>query len=239
MRFGWSEEETAACFYPMHYEPKYSYPLLVWLHAEDENEKQIGRIMPLLSLRNFVAVAPRLAKRRSSHLLGSSRSISLAQREDLCFSDEAFVEAASDCDDAEHQILAAIRMARSRFSIHPDRIFVVGDRTSGALALKTAFANPDVFSAAASLRSGALPKGRLFNNLLTARQVPVFLALSGGEDSKNAEIESCETLRLLHSAGFQVTLRQYFWEREQPSLLFSDLNRWLMEIVSAQTTVLA
>src|SRR5580658_5486284 len=46
-------------FAPMHYEPGYSYPLLVWLHGAGCDERQLLRIMPLVSMRNYVAVAPR------------------------------------------------------------------------------------------------------------------------------------------------------------------------------------
>src|SRR5688500_4430662 len=48
-----------ALFAPLHYEPNYAYPLLVWLHGPNDDERQLQRIMPLLSLRNYVAVGPR------------------------------------------------------------------------------------------------------------------------------------------------------------------------------------
>src|SRR5438552_19054779 len=44
---------------PMHYERNYAYPLVVWLHAPGSDELEIKRIMPLISLRNYVALAVR------------------------------------------------------------------------------------------------------------------------------------------------------------------------------------
>ena len=46
-------------FAPMHYEPNYAYPLLVWLHGPGDDERQLQRIMPLISMRNYAAVGPR------------------------------------------------------------------------------------------------------------------------------------------------------------------------------------
>ena len=48
-----------AIFAPLHYERGYAYPLIVWLHGQGGNERQLQRIMPLVSMRNYVAVAPR------------------------------------------------------------------------------------------------------------------------------------------------------------------------------------
>ncbi len=48
-----------ATFAPMHYAPGYAYPLIVWLHGPGGDERQLLRIMPLVSMRNHVGVAPR------------------------------------------------------------------------------------------------------------------------------------------------------------------------------------
>jgi phospholipase/carboxylesterase len=46
-------------FAPLHYEPGYAYPLIVWLHGEGGTENHLRRLMPMVSVRNYVAVAPR------------------------------------------------------------------------------------------------------------------------------------------------------------------------------------
>ena len=54
--------QDASChfyFAPLHYEPNYSYPLIVWLHGPHNNELELKQIMPLVSMRNYVAAAPR------------------------------------------------------------------------------------------------------------------------------------------------------------------------------------
>jgi len=46
-------------FAPIHYEQSYSYPLIVWLHGHASNEQELREVMPLISVRNYIAVAPR------------------------------------------------------------------------------------------------------------------------------------------------------------------------------------
>src|SRR3990172_10351670 len=46
-------------FTPLHYEPNYAYPLIIWLHGPGDDESQLRRIIPVISMRNYVAVAPR------------------------------------------------------------------------------------------------------------------------------------------------------------------------------------
>jgi hypothetical protein len=52
-------EPGVVVFAPLHYEPNYAYPLVVWLHAEGTDEQDLSRVIPRISMRNYVAVAPR------------------------------------------------------------------------------------------------------------------------------------------------------------------------------------
>ena len=58
-RFSASPDAARALFAPLHYESNYAYPLIVWLHGANDDERQLKRIMPFVSLRNYVAVSPR------------------------------------------------------------------------------------------------------------------------------------------------------------------------------------
>src|SRR5215213_5942076 len=46
-------------FAPLHYERRYAYPLLVWLHDDGGNERELRLLMPHVSVRNYVAAAAR------------------------------------------------------------------------------------------------------------------------------------------------------------------------------------
>src|SRR5687768_1842405 len=46
-------------FAPLHYERRYAYPLLVWLHDDGGNERELRQLMPHVSVRNYVAASAR------------------------------------------------------------------------------------------------------------------------------------------------------------------------------------
>ena len=62
------------------------------------------------------------------------------------------------------------------------------------------------------------------------RQVPVFWA--HGRDSREFDQEDlCQQLKLLHIAGFSVTLRQYPHDHLLCPKTMSDMNHWVMETI--------
>src|SRR3954449_13229207 len=59
-RLATSQDDLAyATFAPIHYEKRYAYPLLVWLHGDAGSERELRQVIPQVSMRNYVAVAPR------------------------------------------------------------------------------------------------------------------------------------------------------------------------------------
>src|SRR5580704_12859193 len=58
-RFSVLPDAGQTLFAPIHYESNYAYPLIVWLHGPNDDERQLKRIMPFVSLRNYVGVSPR------------------------------------------------------------------------------------------------------------------------------------------------------------------------------------
>src|SRR4051794_23350535 len=58
-RFNRGFDLPYSTFAPIHYEERYAYPLVVWLHDSDSNEQELRQVMPLISMRNYVAIAPR------------------------------------------------------------------------------------------------------------------------------------------------------------------------------------
>lgn len=45
-------------FCPLHYEPNYAYPLLVWINASHAGGEKIQHALPQISMRNYVGAAP-------------------------------------------------------------------------------------------------------------------------------------------------------------------------------------
>jgi phospholipase/carboxylesterase len=211
----------AAMFAPLHYEPNYSYPLLVWLHGPGDDEGQLKRIMPMISLRNYVAAAVRgtSTMQRSGRKAGHTWS---QHRAEVAMADERVSE--------------AIETARTRFSIAAGRVFLAGFDCGGTMAFRLAMDHPRQFAGVLSL-CGAFPEGRMpLLRLAEARRLPIFLTC--GRDSRTYPPAAvCEHLRLFHSAGMQVALRQYPCGHEIAPAMLGDMDRWIIEQVAGSARI--
>ena len=202
-----------ATFAPIHYEERYAYPLLVWLHDSASSEQELRQIMPLVSMRNYVAIAPRGTfddQRNRGHF--------------------GWRQTSDAIETAHSRIADCIAVAKSRFNIHERRIFLVGRGAGGTMAMRTAWQDPGKFAGAVSI-NGPLPSRlspmRRVNEL---RHVPCMLATSRDSQTYPAD-QVCRDLRLLHTAGCTVALRQYPCGDSLTSNMLSDLDRWVMELV--------
>ena len=206
-----TEDSPRAMFTPLHYEADYAYPLLIWLHGAGMDESQLSRIMPVVSMRNYVAVAPR-------GLLTRDGEIAWPQTpEGICRS--------------EQRVFDAVDAARERFHVAPDRVFLAGMDTGGTMAFRIAMNHPDRFAGVLSI-CGAFPSDhRPLCRLDGARHLPVFLAV-GRDSPQFSPAQACENLKLFHSAGMSVSLRQYPCAHELTPYMLADLDRWVMEQVA-------
>lgn len=203
-------------FAPLHYEANYAYPLLVWLHGSGGDERQLKRIMPLVSLRNYVGLAVRGTVTQPNRRGTTGYSWS---------------QSGADVALAEQRVFDAIELARERFHLHPRRVFLAGFDAGGSMAFRIAMTWPDRFAGVLSLE-GPFPDGfGLFHRLLETRRLPVFYAC--GRTSAELPMERvCEHLKLFHAAGMQVAVRQYPCGHELDSLMLADMDRWMMEVVT-------
>ena len=202
-----------AVFAPLHYEPNYAYPLIVWLHGPGIDQRQLLRIMPVVSLRNYVAVAP--------------QGILTQPREDY-----SWEQTAAHIDRAEQRIFDCIESVAEKYNFSRRKIFLAGFDCGGTMALRVAMNSPRRFAGAISL-CGLFPSGQKpFGNLAAARRLPVFLA-AGRKSEAYAEPQVCADLRLLHSAGISTTLRQYPCAQEIAPQMLQDMDRWIIEQITA------
>jgi len=205
-------------FGPVHYESGYAYPLIVWLHGQGDDERQLLRIMPQVSMRNYVAVAPR----------GDSLPAEGAADRSGC----TWSQSSAGISGAEARVFDAIEAASEKYHITRRRVFLVGFDAGGTMAFRIAMNHPQRFAGAVSL-GGRFPQGGMpFGNLSLARRVPLLLASGLVSEAYPAE-EVCDDLRLLHTAGLSITLRQYPGGREISPQMLRDVDRWIMEQLNA------
>ena len=207
------ERGGCAVFGPLHYESNYAYPLVVWLHGPGDDESQLKRIMPLVSMRNYVAVAPRGT--RHIRATGGRPAFIWPQTE-------------PDIGLADERVLAAIRAAMRKYNIHEKRVFLAGFDCGGTMAYRVAMRHPNRFAGVLSL-GGAFPTGHApLNRLAEARRLALFIA-SGRDSGKYPPDHVCADLRLFHSAGMDVCLRQYPCGQELAPQMLADVDRWIMD----------
>ena len=204
-------------FGPLHYEENYAYPLLVWLHGPADDETQLRRVMPLVSLRNYVAVAPRGVESKAGR------------------AGYWWPQSTADIGLAEQRVFDALAAAKRKFHLHQRRVFLAGYDCGGTMAFRLAMLHPERFAGVLSL-GGAFPSRQApLARLNKARRLPIFLAT--GRDSETYPTNRvCDDLRLFHAAGFQVALRQYPCGQEIALAMLSDMDRWIMEQITGAVT---
>jgi phospholipase/carboxylesterase len=206
-----------ALFSPMHYERNYAYPLLVWLHDEGGNERELRKLMPHVSVRNYVGAAV--------------RGVEPSWRNQRGYSWSASPGAAAETAERVRQVIEA---AGERFNLHAQRTFIAGFGTGGTMALRLALDHPSWFAGAASL-NGPMPRGNCpLARVNEARRLPLFLA-SCRDSQAYPPVHVSADLRLLFSAGFSLSLRQYPCPCELTTAMLGDLDRWLMQQVCPET----
>jgi phospholipase/carboxylesterase len=215
-------------FSPMHYEPNYAYPLLVWLHHSGEDERQIMRIMPIVSMRNYVAVAPRgllLDEPLPPPTVNLNVSAILHRPKEHYGWTEA-----DSLIEIEQRIFDCIVVAQERCNIAPNRIFIGGFGTGGTAALRLAMLYPEHFAGAASF-GGKIPTGsRILPSWQSLQPSSVFLGVD-----KTAPEHTCQMMELFYTAGMTADIHEYPDTEHLTSAMLQDLNRWMMSIVCQET----
>lgn len=223
-------DTQCAVFAPLHYESNYAYPLLVWLHGPGDDESQLKRIMPLVSMRNYVGVGPRGTVAQTRQISGNEAE----NRHGAGISRQttyAWSQTPSQIQAAEQQVFDAIDLAQNRFNISTQRVFLAGFDCGGTMAFRLALSHPQQFAGVLSL-GGQFPSGRNpLGRLHDARRLPIFLAC-GRKSRKYPSLAVCDNLRLFHTAGLQVALRDYPCGQEISTTMLSDMNRWIMEQIT-------
>jgi len=119
-----TQQSPQAFLSPLHYEPNHAYPLIVWLHGPGKDEAVLKRIMPCVSLRNYVSASIR----GTSSSVGSTGYTWLQSEPHVAL--------------AEQRLFTAVDEAKLRFNISPRRIFLAGIDSGGTMAFRLAMNHP-------------------------------------------------------------------------------------------------
>ncbi|MDR1959889.1 MAG: hypothetical protein LBQ54_12740 [Planctomycetaceae bacterium] len=207
-------ETRHVLFSPMHYESGYAYPLILWLHGRGKtDERQLMKVMPVVSMRNYVGIAPRglpCAWENAGESLG-------------------WGDSDADFFAAQKRVFDCLEIARKKCHINKKRIFLVGCHEGGTMAFQLGLQFPNVFAGVVSL-GGPFPRGNL-GQFHAVRKLPFLLSV--GRESKDFSASRlAQDMRLFHAAGMSVTVRQYPGSEPLSVMMLEDVNRWLMERIT-------
>jgi len=214
-------------FSPMHYEPNYAYPLLIWLHGTGDDERQLTRIMPVISMRNYVAVAPRgllLGQPDSSRMFDLSVSAILQRPKEQY----GWVCPAENPAIMEQRIFDCMAIAQERCNIADHRIFIAGFGTGATAALQLATLYPECFAGVAAF-GGEIPAAApVFPSWQMTQPLSVFLGTDGSVPG-----HVCQVMELFYTAGLTADVQEYADTKQLTSAMLQDLNRWMMQVVAS------
>jgi phospholipase/carboxylesterase len=170
--------------------------------------------MPMVSMRNYVAIGPR----------GNSNYPGKRGKFRWCHTLDSLAA-------AEQNVFTAIDVAKSRYHISPHRVFLGGYQCGGTAALRIALSYPQRFAGAITI-GGSFPSELTpLAQLNSARKMPLLVA--HGRDAQYYSVDSlCDDLRLCHSAGLSISVRQYPTGDDLTTQMLHDINVWMMEIVT-------
>jgi phospholipase/carboxylesterase len=169
--------------------------------------------MPQVSVRNYVSIAPcGVGACQGGFSWPQSRESILA---------------------AEAAVMECITLAKSRYHIAENRIFIAGCGTGGTMAFRVGLNHAEQFAGVLSF-AGAMPADQTpLADFKRCRKVPCFV--SHGRESTRFDVDTlCGQLKLMYAAGFDVTARQYPNGDQLSPMVLHDMNVWMMELVTGQ-----
>lgn len=205
-------------FLPGGYEPNYAYPLVLFFHGQGSSERQILRLAPRMSRRNYICIAlrgPQVSVRYQDGTLGYTW--------DDDFRTDAF---------AEEYAFQAIEQACSTYSIHPQRIYLAGFCEGASQAYRLGLAYPTRFAGIIAM-NGQLPSNTPLLRWPETRRLRVFIG-HGIANSIIPLTAARQTHRLLYTAGLDVQFLTYPTTHRIHADMLRDMNRWIMHGVTGQ-----
>ena len=206
-----ASERAHAIHLPEHYESRYAYPLVVWLHGDGSSETELSSIMSNISDRNFVGLGLRGDARRETGYAWSNSIESL--------------------DELLGDVESLVRALRRQYHIHSERIYLAGFGSGATAAMELILRKPEWFGGAACL-CGTFAELRVPSiRHCDLRDKRILLAADATNRSGTLR-DIVAAGRLLYSSGMKIGTRVYQDSGAAPSRkMLSDVNHWLMDDV--------
>jgi len=205
--------ESPVIWFPEYFEPRYAYPLIVWVQAPGRTADADFRVaMEAISERNYMGIALRTTLFNAA-------------------------DDATDYAQLAGRLRHLVGMVRRKQNIHGERIFIGGVGRAATIALRLGLSQPQWFAGVIAPGAEVLPCPDAHQPLLREfRQLSGKRVLLGSfNDVSEQASRTTDVARLLHSSGMRVCERRYGSLQHPPREMYTDIDRWIMrEIYSAQ-----
>jgi phospholipase/carboxylesterase len=212
--------EYSAGLIPENYEPRYPYPLVLWLPSDEcDTDEALGHIGNM-SPQNYIGLAVEDCILKTSQSKPSSLDSAVDQLRQLI--------------DIENRIVAAVRSFREFINVHTERIFIAGVGEGATTAMLVAMHQPDWFGGCISF-CGEFPAAA---SLIPGRPEldgkRFWLNSPGGRSSFTSSGKTRHAARMLIAAGADVATRVDDSHLPVSRSMLRDLDEWLIRgILSA------
>ncbi len=179
---------------PANYEPRYAYPLVVWLtDSQCPIESALGYVSEL-SPQNYVGLA--IDDCIIQSILPSTAPAS-----------DSMVEFLRRVADAENRIVRLIRNFGRDVNFHMDRLFIAGVGDAATTALLIAMHQPDWFAGCVAIDGQFPPAGQLLSRNVELAGRRFLLSSRGGRSAFRSASATRHVARQLIASGANVRTR--------------------------------
>lgn len=202
-------------YVPRHYEEKYAYPLIIWLHAAGGSERDLADVMPQISTRNYVGVGF-----RGTSPAGTAMPLGFRW---------------SSSDETIDRFLTLLHEQvcdlRRSLHVHSERIYLAGSGEGATCGLTMLLKRPEWFAGAVAI-GGHFPKG---NSLLARfRHLKGKRVLLASESGPAREVSNYEAAgRLLFAAGVDADVQEFDPRSQTPKIL-RRVDHWIMQGIATE-----
>lgn len=209
--------DFAAGLIPENYEPRYPYPLVLWLPgAECDTDEALGHIGNM-SPQNYVGLAV------EDCILETSETAGL----------DSAVDQLRQLVDIENRIVAAVRSFREFINVHTERVFIAGVGSGATTAMLVAMHQPEWFGGCISF-SGRYPAAASLLPSTPALDGKRFwLSSLGGRANVTTSQATRHAARMLIAARTDVTTRIADSPLPVSHSMLRDLDEWLIRGILA------
>ncbi len=167
-------------YYPEKHEPKYAYPLIIWLCDGRSSSRDFQDLMPLISDQNYLGLEISLDQLPHNKTICCNQLMSHIQEELVEFNLEA--------------------------NIHPDRIYLAGFEERASIAMKLTLMHPLQFAGFLAINPVINEFDNLLKNFRFLRHLRGLLTTTNSASESEKQDWLKPFAQLLHDAGVGIQL---------------------------------